>query len=307
MLLFSLHIIGTSYSQQQRAQNKHLTMETKKLTQEETDIIIDKGTEPPFSGIYNDYFEKGFYTCKQCGTPLFSSASKFPSHCGWPSFDDNIKNAVATSTDADGRRTEITCAHCGGHLGHVFYGEGFTEKDTRHCVNSLSIDFVSDNPDKYDTVYFASGCFWGTEYMFQETKGVISTRVGYIGGHADMPTYQQVCTGTTGHAEAVEVVYRTDIISYEMLAKKFFETHDPTQLNRQGPDIGEQYRSEIFYTKTEQKEVSERLIETLLRKGYAVATAITKAKKFYAGEAHHQKYYKRKGSKPYCHFYQKRF
>ena len=120
-------------------------MALKKLTPEEKNIIINKGTEQPFTGKYDNFFKDGNYICKQCGVPLFESKSKFHSGCGWPSFDDEIPGSVKRSTDADGRRTEIVCANCGGHLGHVFTGERFTPKDTRHCVNSISIDFIPEN------------------------------------------------------------------------------------------------------------------------------------------------------------------
>ncbi len=114
------------------------------LTPEERYIIREKGTEAPFTGQYTDHFESGVYRCKQCGTALYQSQSKFSAHCGWPSFDDEIDGAVRRAADADGRRIEILCAHCDGHLGHVFEGERYTEKNTRHCVNSLSMTFTSD-------------------------------------------------------------------------------------------------------------------------------------------------------------------
>jgi len=117
-------------------------MKLNKLTDEEADIIIHKGTERPFSGEYDDFYKEGVFVCRQCNAPLFSSRAKFDAHCGWPSFDDNFPHAVTRLPDEDGIRTEIQCARCGGHLGHVFEGEGMTEKDTRHCVNSLSIRFV---------------------------------------------------------------------------------------------------------------------------------------------------------------------
>lgn len=120
-------------------------MEDSKLTDEEEKIIIGKGTEPPFSGEYNDFYKEGMYVCKRCGNPLYSSVAKFKSGCGWPSFDDEVKGAVNRKTDIDGKRTEITCAKCGAHLGHVFEGEYLTDKDTRHCVNSLAIKFVLKN------------------------------------------------------------------------------------------------------------------------------------------------------------------
>jgi methionine-R-sulfoxide reductase len=117
-------------------------MRFKKLTEEERYIIENKGTEHPYSGKYNDFYEDGIFTCKRCDTPLYDSSAKFSSGCGWPSFDDEIQGAVQRNTDVDGKRIEITCKACGAHLGHVFEGEGFTSKDTRHCVNSLSLHFV---------------------------------------------------------------------------------------------------------------------------------------------------------------------
>jgi peptide methionine sulfoxide reductase msrA/msrB len=279
----------------------------KKLTPEEERVIINKGTERPFSGKYNNYFEKGVYTCKRCGAELFESDAKFKSECGWPSFDEQIPGAVKWQPDVDGVRTEIICARCGAHLGHVFQGERLTPKNTRYCVNSISMNFTPAENRKTERAIFASGCFWGTEYYFQATPGVISTAVGYTGGHVDNPTYQQVCTDKTGHAEAVEVVYDPSKISYEQLAKLFFETHDFTQLNRQGPDVGTQYRSAIFYLNDQQKQIAIQLAEELKKKGYNVKTQIAPAGKFWPAENYHQDYYAKNGKTPYCHIYRKIF
>jgi len=279
-----------------------------KLTPEEEAIIIHKGTERPFFGKYYKHREKGVYTCKRCDAVLFTSEDKFDSNCGWPSFDDSIPKNVKRQPDKDGIRTEIICNNCGGHLGHVFTGEGLTAKNTRYCVNSLSLNFIpSGKTPKNQNAYFAGGCFWGVEYFFQNIKGVESTRVGYMGGHTENPTYKEVCSGNTGHAETLKVVYDPSITSFEELAKLFFETHDPTQLNRQGPDIGRQYRSTIFYTDDQQKEIAEKLITILKKKGYNVVTEVVKADKFWEAEEYHQRYYDKNNGKPYCHIYKKIF
>ncbi|MCK5823988.1 MAG: bifunctional methionine sulfoxide reductase B/A protein [Ichthyobacteriaceae bacterium] len=281
-------------------------MKLNELNSEEKRVIISKGTEYAFSGIYDKFYEEGVYTCKQCDAPLYNSTSKFNSQCGWPSFDDEIDGAVKRIADADGRRTEIVCANCGGHLGHVFLNEGYTSKNTRHCVNSVSMNFV-ENQDKYKKALFASGCFWGTEYWMEKQEGVISVVSGYTGGTIDNPTYNLVSSGNTNHAETVEVTYNPDLISYNDLVKMFFETHDPTQQNKQGPDIGTQYRSAIFYLSDEQKEIAEKYKNILIDKGYNVVTEITKASKFYDAEDFHQNYYNNKGTMPTCHVYKAKF
>jgi len=276
-----------------------------KLTEEEKAIILRKGTERPFTGKYVNFKGEGIYSCKQCDAPLFDSDTKFNSHSGWPSFDDDLDGKVKEVPDADGRRVEIVCANCNGHLGHVFRGEGFTEKNTRYCVNSICLNFVADKNLK--KAIFASGCFWGTEYHLQKVDGVIETTSGYIGGKEENPTYREVSSKQTGHAEAVEVLYDPKKVSYRELAKLYFETHDPTQLNRQGPDIGAQYRSEVFVFDEEQRKIINELIDILKAKGYDVVTKVTDATTFWSAESYHQDYYKRKKELPYCHIYQKKF
>ncbi len=283
-------------------------MTYKELTPQERRVIIDKGTEQPFSGKYNDLDRPGTYICKRCGAELYKSTDKFKSGCGWPSFDDEIPGAVTKTPDADRVRTEIVCANCDAHLGHIFTGEGFTQKNTRHCVNSISLEFIpAQSGDKTEKTYFAGGCFWGVEYWLSRQDGVVSVTSGYMGGSKENPTYREVCSGTTGHAEAVEVTYQPNQIAFEDLAKVFFEIHDPTQLNRQGPDIGEQYRSEVFYTDDRQKQITEKLIAELRENGYDVKTQLEPAGKFWPAEDYHQNYYAKTGKTPYCHQPQKRF
>lgn len=280
----------------------------KPLTAQEKHVIIDKGTEAPGTGKYNKFNEKGTYLCRQCGAPLYKSSDKFDAGCGWPSFDDEIEGAVVRTIDADGRRTEITCKKCGAHLGHIFIGEQLTKKNTRHCVNSISLQFEPEIKKKeMETAIFAGGCFWGVEHLLQKQNGVKSVVSGYIGGTVENPTYEQVSSKKTGHTEAVLVEFDPKIVSYETLAKLFFEIHDPTQADGQGPDIGPQYRSEIFYNSQQQKEVAEKLVALLRNKGVNVVTGITPATKFYKAENFHQDYYDRKGTQPYCHVYKKRF
>jgi peptide methionine sulfoxide reductase msrA/msrB len=278
-----------------------------KLNQEEQRVIIHKGTEAPFSGKFYQHKENGVYLCKQCNAPLYKSNSKFNSGCGWPSFDENIKGAVKRIPDIDGRRVEIVCAVCGGHLGHVFEGEQFTPKNTRHCVNSISIDFKSSSNEQYKKAYFAGGCFWGVEYHFENFIGVISAVSGYMGGDTINPTYEQICQKDTGHLEVVEVTYVPSVVSYESLVKLFFEIHNPEQTNGQGPDIGSQYLSAIFTNDEDEQKIVQNLIKQLSLKGYKIATKLLNDTIFYEAEEYHQDYYQRRNQQPYCHSYHKRF
>ena len=332
------------------------------LSPQELGIIVDKGTEAPFSGIYTGEKRAGTYVCRACGQPLYESSAKFESGCGWPSFDDELPGAVRRSPDADGRRVEILCANCGGHLGHVFKGEGFTPKNTRHCVNSASMFFVpkgeplprsgplspggasgdfaddpagasehapafgfstglesaganaesaldraeSPEPAALKTAIFAGGCFWGIEHAFSQEPGVYDVVSGYTGGDIPNPSYEQVCTGRTGHAEAVRVTYDPSRVTYEQLARLFFELHDPTEINRQGPDIGTQYRSALFYGSEEERETALRLAHELERNGYRVMTQIVPAAPFYEAEEYHQDYIRKHPGRS-CHLPVKRF
>ena len=284
-------------------------MDYNSLNDDEKRVIENKATERPFSGKYNDFDEDGIYKCKKCNTKLYASSTKFSSGCGWPSFDDDL-GMVKRIPDADGKRVEIVCSNCDAHLGHVFEGEGFSEKNTRHCVNSISLNFEEKGCCGTTSVaYFAAGCFWGVEYHFEKHKGVKAAVSGYMGGDVANPDYESVCSGMTGHLEVVKVDYDSTLVDYETLAKLFFETHDFTQTNGQGPDIGSQYLSAIFYDNEEEKCITQNLIGLLNAKGYEVATSLisTHNTPFFEAEEYHQDYYDRHQKVPYCHMLKKVF
>ena len=287
-----------------------MKQDRKPLTTLEARVIEGKGTEVPFTGKYDDFFQPGTYHCRKCGVPLYRSSDKFDGHCGWPAFDDEIPGAVRRIPDADGRRTEIVCAHCGAHLGHVFTGENLTAKNTRHCVNSISMVFVPDIPEdrqkgeRYESAVLASGCFWGTEYWLSRIDGVVSTEVGYAGGWLKDPLYSQVSTGESGHLECVKVVFDPGKVSYREILRVYFNTFDPQQADGQGPDIGPQYRSAIFYTSQRQRELAEGALEKLREKGLNPVTEVLPLDIFYPEkEEHHRHYYDKNGQMPYCHVY----
>lgn len=298
------------------------------LTAIEKRVILNKGTEMAFTGNYYDLKEEGVYLCKQCNLPLFRSEDKFDSRSGWPSFDDMIADNVKEVPDADGMRTEIVCANCGGHLGHVFRGEGFTTKQTRHCANSVSLDFVpavfteakkKEAPkdtdvqpiaeyvkdkgyDQYEKAVFAGGCFWCTEAAFERIEGVVDVISGYSGGAEEYPTYEEVGYGKTHHTESIIIYYNPAIITYQTLLEVFFTAHDPTQLNRQGPDVGEQYRSAIFYLDEEQKAAAKAYMKKLDASGefsQPIVTELSPYKEFWVAEAYHQDYYEAHPENPY--------
>ena len=262
-----------------------------RLTPEEKHILKDKGTEVPFTGEYNTHFEPGIFICRACDNPLYESNTKFNSGCGWPSFDDEIEGAITRYEDLSGGRlrTEICCKKCDGHLGHIFEGEQITIKDTRHCVNSLSIRFKAYS--KLQRATFGAGCFWSVEKLFKATEGVYLSRVGYMGGDTEAPTYEEVCSGTTNHAEVVDIYFNPEKVSFSNLLNLFLANHNPTTLNQQGFDRGTQYRSIIFYyTEQQLKECEQSIKEHQKKWEKEIVTQVICSSKFFRAEEYHQNY-----------------
>ena len=285
-------------------------------------VMIQCGTERPFSGKYNDFYEAGIYSCAACGAVLFDSGTKYDHGTGWPSFTAPAEMSSVEFRNDNSlgmKRTEVRCASCGAHLGHIF-DDGPAPSGNHYCINSAALTFApaaaekstadsesaagagaaapakKNAPALTETAAFAAGCFWGVQYKFDQVPGVLGTVVGYTGGHTENPTYPEVCTDRTGHAEAVRVTFDPSVISYEDLVRKFFSFHDPTQLNRQGPDRGTQYRSSIFYNDETQRLIAEKVkaevgTSGLFRK--RVVTEIVPAAEFTPAEEYHQKYYEK--------------
>jgi len=331
------------------------------LTPEQYKVMRKHGTEPAFSGLYNNHYDPGIYVCAACDTPLFGAGAKYDHGTGWPSFTSPLeKNHLEFHHDRSFlmTRTEVRCAVCGSHLGHVF-DDGPAPAFEHYCINSVALNFKAADKhkpqtaaertpqaareneassdlekagpsdqalglgeetagsdgniaealaaekitkeDKSEIAVFAAGCFWGVEYKLSKFKGVLSTEVGYAGGTTRNPTYGQVCSDRTGHAESVKVDFDPGLVSYEDLVRYFFAIHDPTQVNRQGPDHGTQYRSLIFYHDEKQKETARKVIDELNISGRfskPIATGLVPVSEFYKAEEYHQKYYEKnkKGS-----------
>lgn len=266
-------------------------------------MIEERGTEAPFSGEYDKLFEPGIYVCKRCGAPLYRSEDKFDAHCGWPSFDDELPKAVKRLPDPDSLRTEIRCARCSAHLGHVFSGERLTEKDVRHCVNSISMLFIPERKVEKDTIVLGGGCFWCAEAVFGLVGGILRVVPGYAGGTTENPTYKLVCEGNTGHAEVVKVDFFPDTLSLDRLLGIFFAMHDPTSLNRQGSDEGTQYRSIILCTSKKQEAAVRRCLKKA-QAGYdrPIVTEVKQLAAFYPAEEYHLRYFEKNPHVPYCTF-----
>lgn len=278
-----------------------------RLTDEQFRILRNEGTEAAFCGNLLDNKKSGVYRCAGCGLPLFSSDAKFTSGTGWPSFfqpvaTENINFIEDNSLGM--KRIEIECARCDGHLGHVF-PDGPEPTGLRFCLNSESLVFT-DKDDlasagEVGTAVFAGGCFWCTEAVFEQLEGVYSVESGYTGGNGPAD-YKEVCTGDTGHAEAIRIYYDADVIDYAKLLEIHFATHDPTQVNRQGNDVGTQYRSSVFYATPEQLEAADAYIKKLDASGrYSspIATRLEPLKEFYVAEEYHQDFARTNPDHPY--------
>ncbi len=272
------------------------------LSPEQFQIARLKGTERAGTGEFCERHEPGLYGCVCCGTPLFDSRVKFESGTGWPSFGQPVKeNAIKYEKDTSYGmvRVEVMCNTCDAHQGHVF-PDGPEPSGLRYCINSASMQLLEDNTSEA-TAVLGGGCFWCTEAVYQRIEGVSHVESGYSGGTIKNPTYREIGTGRTGHAEVIKITYNPEVLNYADLLRIFFSTHDPTTLNRQGYDTGTQYRSVIFYQSEEEEKTAREVIEEM--SDYfddSIVTEVSPLGAYYQAEDYHQNYYNDNTGQPYC-------
>lgn len=288
-------------------------------------VIFENGTEKPFDNKYWNNDKEGIYVDIIDGQALFSSKDKFDSGTGWPSFTNPIdKEAVKEKSDYSHgmARVEARAKNSDIHLGHVFNDGPSDKGGMRYCINSASLRFIPKEEMKkagyekylgyfdnqfniqYEKAVIAGGCFWGMEELFSKLDGVVNVISGYTGGNIINPTYEVIIKGESNHAEAVEITFDSNLTSYEKLLRFFFKIHDPTKLDRQGNDVGTQYRSAIFYLNEKQKKTAEELINNANKSGVfpgGIITKLEKLDKFYKAEEYHQKYLRKNPAGYTCH------
>ena len=275
-------------------------------------VAREADTERAFTGKMWSSETKGTYYCATCGNKLFKSDQKFVSSCGWPSFFEQVsKNSITFKDDNSYgmRRIEANCGRCDSHLGHLF-DDGPEPTGKRYCMNAVSLDFVpettsvsSSNKENLETIVLAGGCYWCVEAVYENLKGVQKVVSGFAGGTVDNPSYEEVSSGRTGAAEVVEIIYDKNVTNLDEIFRVFFTVHDPTTLNRQGADVGTQYRSAIFYANAEQKAAAESIISELNASDVfskPIVTTLEPFKKFYPADDYHQNYYENNKNQPYC-------